>query len=166
MNFFLSKKYILITPVVILAVYVLAAEKRWYWGFWSLDILLHIAGGFWVAMVFIWFFKKVVPIKIGSEVEGDLSGYITSIRGVFIFAILCLGFVALVGVLWELWEFLNGVFLRNYSARLPGLLSALLDMFKSNRYDVADIFKDLVDDLLGGILAVLVFARRSKNKLE
>lgn len=75
--------------------------------------------------------------------------------------ILCLAFVALVGVLWEFFEFLLDLFVlkTGYLTFLKMPQGAVM-----NAYDIyKDTLKDLFFDLAGGLGATFIFQLR-KNK--
>jgi len=97
-----------------------------YYLFWWLDTALHFLGGAWIVLVFNFLMKH-----FGLD--------LTAARARPALLIIFLGFVALLGVLWEFFEF--GV----------------------NRYIVhigfityEDTLSDLFFDLLGGALAFLI----------
>ena len=95
---------------------------RWY------DILMHIVGGAWVALLFFYLAGRFnLPLK----------------NSFFWTLIAVLGFVALVGILWEFYEYLTDVFiLHKY-----GLGSA------QSLWQAFDTLKDLFDDIIGAIIA-------------
>ncbi len=106
--------------------------------FAQFDIILHILGGAsvaWAAWVYVGYaqaVKKLPPLPFWLGV---------------IFAV---GAAAIVGVLWEHYQFLHDTFLHTDEQQLE--------------FGIADTMKDLADDLIGGLLlSVLVGGRMSKK---
>ncbi len=71
-----------------------AMQFKWYWFFWWFDILTHFVGGVVVALGLLFWYIKYGSVK-------------RSITKKEVFVISTLG-VLVVGVLWELFEFLVG----------------------------------------------------------
>ena len=118
-------KYLLISLAVIAAAHVLGIANSWYWDYWWYDIPLHLAGGAWLGAVFYYVFvQKKAAIDYGSDLATTL--------------ILALGFVALIGLIWEFYEYFYDVFI---SGR-HGLLHV--------QAGLSDTFKDLINDIIGG----------------
>lgn len=92
---------------------------RYLW----IDRIAHLAGGFWAAVFFIYVFREYAELK-------KFSGFFESKLLVVIFA---LGFASLIGVLWELFEFIS-----------------------NNLGNLEDTIEDLYLDLSGGLLAVIL----------
>lgn len=116
--------------VLILAVHGFATAFSWYFVHPWVDIPMHIAGGFWLGLLFFYLFterRQVLP--------RDVSLWPT--------VFLCLGFVALVGIGWELYEYIASAF-----------LGGRMDFGDSSPGAHFDTLKDLFDDLVGGGLAV------------
>ena len=86
-----------------------------------IDRVAHFAGGFWAAILFLYIFREYLELK-------RFSGFLESWILVLVFT---LGFVALIGVFWELFEFAT-----------------------NNLGNLEDTIEDLYLDLMGGILAV------------
>jgi len=126
-----SPKFILGLLIFILVFHIIASINSWYWTYAWLDMPMHFLGGFWVAMVFFNFINPKLQIT-------DYKLLIT--------LILVLGFVILIGVLWEFFEFLCDVFISS-----KGYLEVA-------QQGIADTISDLFFDLLGG-LALLVVRR-------
>ena len=105
----------------------------WYDSAWWLDDVMHTLGGAWVAFFFLIFLIK-----------GDNYSNLSSAWKTFI---ITLGFAALVGVLWEFYEYLKDVYIFNKhplaSAPDPLLLP--------------DTLLDLFNDLVGGAITFVVF---------
>lgn len=119
--------------IIILAVHVLATVNHWYWTVWWFDIPMHLAGGFWVGLLFLWLFKESQYL---SEFKLNKN---------FLAFIFLLSFTAFVGVFWEFFEFLYDAFIARkvYAAQF----------FQDG---TADTMKDLANDLIGGMLAFLL----------
>ncbi|MEK7608283.1 MAG: hypothetical protein AAB495_01760 [Patescibacteria group bacterium] len=133
-------KIVLGVLLVISLAHGLASWFSWYYTIWWLDIPMHIAGGFWVALLFFYLFRDRTKGFLPS------SGFLTTI-------FFSLGFVALVGVGWEFYEYLGEVFV--VKAIPFGGSEAGLHF---------EILKDLFDDLLGGFIATcLVYRLRKKE---
>lgn len=108
--------------------------QRFFW----LDMALHFLGGIWVAILFASVFN-----------ENNLKT-----ANFFLWAVLMISFVALVGLLWELSEF---TFLNDLMARIFGSQEGvmLLD----------DTLSDLIFDLLGAAAAALAYWISKKKSL-
>jgi len=133
-----SPKFILGFLIFILFIHILAIINSWYWIFTWLDMPMHFLGGFWLAMVFLWILRKQNPKFI------KLSNYL-------IVGIMTLGFVILIGVLWEFFEFGYDVLISSKG------------YFAAAQQGVADTMSDLFFDLLGG-LAFLIICKFYINK--
>lgn len=129
-DMFFSGKYVVVLFFLIAVLHILATVNLWYWVFPWFDIPMHFLGGFWTAMVFVYFDRK-----FGFSV---LEG-----KGFFVSLLLIVSFAALIGVLWEFFEF-------SYS---------FLIKFKNSssiaQRGMADTLGDLFFDLIGG--SVLAF---------
>ena len=86
-----------------------------------IDRVAHFAGGFWAAVLFLYIFREYSELKRFSEFLGSW----------ILVLVFTLGFVALIGVFWELFEFAT-----------------------NNLGNLEDTIEDLYLDLMGGILAV------------
>jgi len=93
---------------------------------------MHFLGGFLLAIIFFYFWR-FAHISIGN---------------VFGALVLTLGFVALIGVFWEFYEFLHDFYL---------LTGGKISVFQSS---FADTVKDLFFDLVGGTAAFAIFYKR------
>lgn len=126
---------------VIFIVHGLANVLFWYDLYPWIDIPMHIVGGFWTGLFFFYLFMErwqVVPAKTHFVPLGFLCG----------------GFVAGVGVVWELYEYLSAVSsgLVVFGGSLQGLHF--------------DSLKDLFNDLIGGGLAAVAYWGFRKLKKE
>lgn len=135
------EKKIIGLAFLILSVHVLASVYKLYWTYWWLDIPMHFMGGFLAALVFFWFFKKFPSF---FNIENDF----------LVTLIFILGWVALIGVLWEFVEFLYAVLVISKDRLID---SQVLWLF--------DTLKDIFFDLLGGfvLLAIANFRFNKKN---
>ncbi len=161
-----SLKSILFLLFLILIVHIVATANYWYWTFRWFDIPMHFLGGFWVAMVYFWLKARITR---GSNTDvadqhtdpralRDSSNKISAISATIIG---CLAFVALIGVLWEFFEFLLALFVlkTGYLTFLKIPQGAAM-----NTYDIyKDTLKDLFFDLVGGLGTASIFQLR-KNK--
>lgn len=126
--------------IFILAIHYLASVFYWYDRFWWFDIPMHILGGAWVSILFFYLFcqKKKVFFKEVSPL---------------IVIILALGFVALVSIFWEFYEYLG-------------------DIYRSNKYsiiirpDINDTLADFLNDLVGGLVATVLILLNKKKFLS
>lgn len=121
------RTFLAIALALILGVYMLAISNSWYWDYWWFDIPLHLAGGVWLAGLFYYLF---VQKKAALHYTDNFA----------VTLVLALGFVALVGVLWEFYEYLYDVF----AAGRHGLFNV--------QAGLSDTLKDLINDLIGGTL--------------
>ncbi len=137
-----SSKHILCLLTFILVVHIFASIYYWYWTYPWFDMPMHFLGGFWLAMLFFYF-------KPGFEFRNPkfnkLPKYIIT-------AIIILGFVALVGVIWEFFEFFCDVFI------------AAKGYIEVSQRGVGDTMGDLFFDLLGGLALILTLKIFSKSK--
>lgn len=102
---------------------------------------MHFLGGFWLATVFITLNSK---LKIQNSELSGLPNYLITI-------VITLGFVALIGVFWEFFEFLFDIFVSS-----KGYLEVV-------QQGVADTMSDLFFDLLGGLMFLIIYKYFLKN---
>lgn len=136
-----SSKSVLIFLIAVLSLHILATFNYWYWTYLWLDIPMHFLGGFWVAMISVYLISAYqFPISNESLKQNFLS-----------FLIVILSFVALIGIFWEFYEFLNDFFLssKNYTQIL--------------QQGAADTIADLFFDLLGGTVFIIIFKFLSRK---
>lgn len=105
-----------------------------YWIFPWYDIPLHFGGGFAMGAfgLALWH-QGIEDVKFKSLLRRHLS--------VWLVPLFVIGFVALVGVAWEMHEFILDMAIGG-PARQP---------------DLADTMADLFNDLSGGVLALWIF---------
>lgn len=98
---------------------------------------MHLAGGFFIVSFVLWFtdrYRRELWLKFG---------YLEKF-------LLVLGFVALVGIFWEFYEFFFDVFFKSKGTFYTAQLVAI------------DTIKDLANDLLGGTAAFLTLLSDKK----
>lgn len=146
-----SLKYIISLLVFILLIHFFATVNHWYWTYSWFDIPMHFLGGFWVAMVYFMLrnqFQEVRPpvVAEGESPEGLIDHqYFGGRTSQILMIVSCLSFVALIGVLWEFFEFLYDVFIssRGYSGFM--------------QLGAADMIGDLFFDLLGASIFLIIY---------
>jgi hypothetical protein len=140
------KKFLIISLILIALIHIPGTIYKWYYKIWWLDILMHIFGGFWVGLLFLYIIEK----------NYDLKNFLFNTNKNIVFLIiLTLGFIALIGVLWEFYEFFMDVIILKkyiYNAE-PG-------------YILFDTLKDLFNDLIGGLISLTIYLKKSKNNLQ
>lgn len=121
------------------AVHYLALWYEWYGTVWWIDIPLHLLGGAFIGVLFVYL----------VAVRRDILGKTDALS----FLVLGVGFVALIGILWEFYEFWADVwFLKKYALNeFPGWIHA-------------DTLKDLLNDLIGGAAAIVALHALMKKK--
>ncbi len=132
--------YTLLGIVVAIAVtHYLAMWYDWYHTLWWIDIPLHIAGGAFIGALFLYLFCA------RWNVLGNTHWFPALILGV--------GFVALIGVGWEFYEFWVDVWVvKKYpAAGFPG-------------YVHGDTLLDLLNDMLGGAVSIAALNLIFRNK--
>lgn len=110
-----------------LAFYWLGLFRGWPTSIWWFDDLLHFLGGFWIAGLFSYLVNRS-PLTIIND-------------KFWLKLLLGLGFVALVGVLWEFHEFIADWLVQKPIMQQEG---------------PADTITDLFLDLLGGFVFITV----------
>ena len=123
-------KILLAVISLILGTHGLATVRNWYVAYPWIDNPLHIAGGIFIGLLFYYLF--FVRHRVFA-----MTSFLPVIT-------LGLGFVALFGVLWEFYEFFLDVWFFHAHPLLgePG-------------YILFDTLKDLMNDLIGGFLALI-----------
>ena len=96
---------------------------HWYSSVWFFDMIMHFLGGVWVGFGLLWLFvPKVFNFKVVFQI---LFG------------------VILVGLAWEVFEFLVN------------------ENIAKNPFDLKDTTSDLFFDTLGGLVAVWYFFKKT-----
>lgn len=80
----------LVASALIALFHILALEYFWYWVYWWFDIPMHIVGGFIIGMLVFLFVYPSSPVKA---------------------LLFVIGAVLTVGVGWEVFEYINGMFI-------------------------------------------------------
>ncbi len=123
----MEKKKLFIRIVLLISsifiVNFLAGKFYWYSAIWYFDMIMHFFGGFWVGLAAIWFLFNKKSFYDPFHLLKIIS------------------MVLLVGVAWEIFEFV----FYNYVAE--------------NSFDVLDTISDLFFDLVGGIMAILYYTK-------
>ena len=123
-------KHLVFLMFFIFIVNLSAQQFHWYFSVWYFDMFMHFLGGFWVGLVFLWFF---------SRESTSLEPFLQLIFKV-IFAVL------MVGILWEIFEI------------------SIDKIIIQNPFNALDTFSDIFFDLTGGLVAVLYFLKKWRNK--
>jgi hypothetical protein len=120
-------------------VHYLASWYDWYHTVWWIDIPLHIAGGAFIGVLFVYLFRERFKVLHATHWFPAL--------------ILGTGFVALIGIGWEFYEFWVDVWLvKKYPMNeFPGAVHA-------------DTLLDLLNDMLGGAVAIAALQLVSRDK--
>lgn len=106
-----------------------------YFYVWWLDIPMHMLGGMWVALFALSSYYRLTNVSTKD----------TSPLFVFAFAV---AITMIVGLSWELFEFSAQTFIE-----------------RAHVFDIGDTLSDLVNDLIGALIASFVFVRMGYNKL-
>ena len=125
------KKLLTILAYLIFFIFILhfaATKFYWYYSLWYLDIIMHFLGGIWIGLASIYIFQPK---------EFFFS---TTLKILFV--------VLLVGIGWEIYEFLVN------------------DTLAQNPMDFPDTFSDLFFDLFGGFCAILYTWSRTKSRAQ
>lgn len=139
-----TSSMLLMFLVLIAITHFLGLLFRLYWEFWWYDIPLHLAGGAWLGLLFIYLF-------------GERLAFLDMHQNLFSAFWLLIGFTALVGIGWEVYEYiLDHTVLAGTSFRAYGTFGAAL--------------KDFVNDILGAATLygvwVAFLPRTGKQKLR
>lgn len=108
----------------------------WYNTIFWFDTPMHLMGGMFIGALFVYIFR--------------VRHALLKTESVFTFVILGAGFTVFIGVLWEFYEFFMDILIFK---RYP-----LLDAPGGLHFDT---LKDLFNDLVGGAIAVSIFARKA-----
>ncbi|MBI2037069.1 MAG: hypothetical protein HYT14_01780 [Candidatus Liptonbacteria bacterium] len=112
-----------------------------YWKFLWLDTVMHFAGGAWASGFFFWA-RRRFPAYFGEPAR--MGGAVLQ----------ALAMVALVGVMWEFYEFGMDLILQRGVSTYELL----------GQQGVADTMGDLFFDLLGGLAVALAFVHYSSRE--
>jgi len=110
------------------AIHIAGILNSWYFTYPWIDIPMHFLGGMWAVFFLFWIFEK------------KKNDYLFTSPKVLSF-LFALGFAALVGILWEFFEFLFDVFISSRGFAYAAQTSS------------ADTMGDLFMDLVGGFFA-------------
>ena len=124
-------KFVIWFPVLIIVLHISFLGLNLYSSISILDVFMHFLGGVWVAMLFFYLF--------GNLFRNELYFNNTEIVKIFIIAV---SFVAFIGVLWELFEFITTVITSiQFQGDLPDTMK--------------DLFVDIIGGMFGGIIGML-----------
>ena len=124
-------KFVIWFPVLIIVLHISFLGLNLYSSISILDVFMHFLGGVWVAMLFFYLF--------GNLFRNELYFNNTEIVKIFIIAV---SFVAFIGVLWELSEFVTTVITSiQFQGDLPDTMK--------------DLFVDIIGGMFGGIIGML-----------
>ncbi|MDD4761610.1 MAG: hypothetical protein PHZ25_01105 [Candidatus Pacebacteria bacterium] len=133
-------KFLATLFLVIVFTHVIGTWRDWYWNLSWLDIPMHFLGGFFIAVFFLWI-RKNLPFLVGKN-------------NFFVDFIIILGFVALIGVLWEFFEYFLDYFFANRG------------VMPLSQVSLQDTLGDLFFDLVGGFSARLIHSALSSLKVN
>ncbi len=120
---------ILATLIFIIFVVNFSADKfHWYFSIWYLDMIVHFLSGFWIGLLALYFFAPPTLF--------------------FRLILKILLFVFLVGIGWEVFEFITD------------------KVVIHNSFNALDTVSDIFFDLAGGIFAVLYFFKKTMSAKE
>ncbi len=111
-----KKPFSIIVLVLIYLIFILdmiAGQYSLYWRFWWFDIVMHFLGGFFIALLSYYVFF--------------LSGYFIKISKKFSVFVVSLIFVLVIGVLWEVFEYVIKVSTAQSNYILDTNLDLLMD---------------------------------------
>lgn len=128
-------KSIVFLLIAILGTHVFALVFNWYWELPTLDVILHFAGGAWIALMFVWAILRW-PEYASFSAQAWLLVFIG------------LSVVSFTGVLWEFFEFCFDIFIGGSLGAAPAQLG------------LRDTLSDLVFDLLGGAFILLWYVKK------
>lgn len=137
-------RVLLVFIVLIAAAHIIGSTSSWYWKFLWLDTVMHLAGGAWTGLFFLYLF-------------GERLNLLNLSKNFLLTAVLSIGFVLLVGVLWEFFEYFRDTYIAHVPQNVPRP--------HPNLY--VDTLKDLMNDFLGSIVSVsLWFVNRKRVKTD
>ncbi|MFH1402562.1 MAG: hypothetical protein ABIG87_02985 [Patescibacteria group bacterium] len=137
-----KKTFLIILLVLIYAIFILdlfATRYSLYFRFWWFDIMMHFLGGFWIATASYYFFYfSDFQFRLWLSAFKKLTEKYSALA-------LTLASIILVGVCWELFEYVIGAVPKTGYALDTGL--------------------DLVMDLIGWSGACLFFSKIGSRKM-
>ncbi len=123
--------------------FLIAGHFYLYDKIWWLDIVMHLVGGAWLALVFEFIAKRFWNL---------------SYKNLAVRLILGCGFVLIVGLFWEIFYeylFLDVLIFKKHP------LDQVFDPF-----NLPDTFKDLLNDVIGGIIVFCAMYFKDSKSLE
>jgi hypothetical protein len=122
-----SKKAIIAFFILIMAVHIAGLSYQWYHKLWWIDIVMHVSGGAWVAMVAAYVFHRAAP---QSHFSMPRWLYFSSL----------LGIAMVIGVAWEWGEYVSDAlfFPHRFTVRM--------------QLGLTDTMGDLLADLVGAAI--------------
>ncbi len=131
----------LLVLIVCIALFNFAGlQFGWYITARWMDIPMHIAGGVWLGLAF-WYVAHDRLKAFSFEKK-----WMVFVAGV--------GAVAIIGIFWEIWELILGVYIKKQYT-----------LFNSPGDVHFDTLKDLFDDLVGGAIAMYALVTRNGRNL-
>lgn len=115
-----------------------------YRDFTWLDVPMHFFGGYTVAMlgvVLYGWIRERVEVRPKKHAQGAFA--VILLEGMFV-----LGFVMIISVAWEIWEFFMDQF-----------ATAFVDRFGVTQPGIADTMNDLFNDGVGAVTAWLIWRK-------
>lgn len=137
-------RFIILIFLAIFIFHSMAVYFYLYWVVWWLDIVMHVLGGLWVALLAVWFLYFSGKVNVNNT-------------SLFSALIIVLGIVALGGVFWEFFEF-------SFDKILLGKIGNFIKLAGLVQLGVSDTMSDLFFDLAGGLLGGLIFLKRIKHE--
>ena len=130
---YLNPYFLLIFIILIFGGHILSLAVGEYYKIWWADIVLHFFGGFWLGLLALWFIFNSGKFPFPTE-KAPL----------YILILAVLSFAALIGVLWEFFEFILDEITgyKSYSAVVA------IENFEDT---IADLFFDIFGAFLSGV---------------
>lgn len=138
---YLNAPLIFILGLLIIALHIFFLIIGNYYKIWWADIVLHFSGGFLVGLFVIWFIFNYSNLPIEKN---RLPFYIVLISA--------LSFAALIGVLWEFYEFILD--------KITGYKTHSIIVLQEN---LKDTMSDLMFDLLGAAASSVFLKFKKRN---
>jgi hypothetical protein len=127
---------------VVLGVHALAFAMDWYGSLLWFDIVMHFGGGFAMGFLALAIWEALIVRIMFRKGTSPFLRLFTYTLGI-------LGFVALVGIAWEWYEFIFDTYASQVSLE-----------FRPAQMGLGDTMADFFFDLLGGLLAFILFRRK------